>query len=95
MVTYAKVSRVTQSDRYRSMCNQRPEEIRLGDAPTVRTRGQTLLYLPVSSAYGPQVAMSELGVASAEVLAQLCYDLPASYAFHRCRRKPSMPWHFS
>ena len=31
--------------------------------------------------------MSELGAASAEVLAQLRYDLPASFAFHRCRQR--------
>ncbi len=30
--------------------------------------------------------MSELGAVSAEVLAQLRYDLPASYSFHRCRQ---------
>jgi len=30
-----------------------------------------------------RVAVSELGAASAEVLAELRYDLPASYAFHK------------
>ena len=30
-----------------------------------------------------QLAVSELGAAKAEVLAQLRYDLPASYGFHR------------
>ena len=36
--------------------------------------------------YHLQVAVSELGADSAEVLAQLRYDLPASYAFHRYRQ---------
>ena len=30
-----------------------------------------------------RVALRELGAAEAEVLAQLRYDLPASYAFHK------------
>ena len=30
----------------------------------------------------------ELRAASAEVLAQLRFDLPASYAFHRCSSSP-------
>ena len=32
----------------------------------------------------PQVAETELGASSAEVLAELRYDLPATYAFHKC-----------
>lgn len=34
-----------------------------------------------------RVALRELGAAEAEVLAQLRYDLPASYAFHKLKSK--------
>ena len=35
--------------------------------------------------------MSELGASNAEVLAQMRYDLPASYTFHRCHGVAGVP----
>lgn len=42
------------------------------------------LHKSSTRAHIQKVAQRELRAPSAEVLAQLRYDLPASYAFHRC-----------
>lgn len=41
------------------------------------------LHKTSTRAYVAQLARGTLGARSAEVLAQLRYDLPASYAFHK------------
>lgn len=42
------------------------------------------LHKSSTRAHVKRVAEKELGAVSAKVLAELRYDLPATYAFHRC-----------
>lgn len=49
----------------------------------VSSRAVYSLHKSSTRAHVKRVAEKELGAVSAQVLAELRYDLPASYAFHR------------